>query len=161
MKHKLIILTAFSLLLCSCGAFRQTPEEKQHIAQVVSQRLDAMDFRIDIDYMMPLRGGGKAVTGGYSITVNGTTLNSHLPYLGVAQRVPYGGGKALNFEDEIDEYTDSGWYRGKRTITLLTNNDEDIIVYTLTLFDNAQADVQVHCRNRDDISYRGNLDTAE
>lgn len=152
-------IIAIALLLAGCGTLRQTPEEQQRIARLVNHRLDDKAYRVDVNYMIPLRGGGKAVSGSYSITVDGTVIESHLPYAGVARNVPYGGGKVLTFKDDIDEYTDSGWQKGKRVIAFSTNNDEDIIVYTITVFDNGQADVQVHCRNRDDISYRGSVDT--
>ena len=162
MKQYLILsLIAAALLAAGCGALRQTPEEQARTAELVDQRLDARDYRIDVNYMISLRGGGKAVSG-YSIKVDGTVIESHLPYAGVARNVPYGGGKVLSFEDDIDEYADSGWRQnGERIIVFSTNNDEDIIVYTLTLFTNGQADIQVHCRNRDDISFRGTLDTRE
>ena len=162
MKPHRLFLIALSLFLAACGTLRQTSEERARIEQMVDQRLDARDYRIDVNYMIPLRGGGKSVSGGYSIKVDGTVIESHLPYAGVARNVPYGGGKVLSFKDDIDEYADSGWQKkGERTIVFTTNNDEDTIVYTLTLFTNGQADIQVHCRNRDDIGFRGVIDTNE
>ena len=159
---KKAIYIAIVLFLAACGTLRQTPEERARIEQLVEQRLDARDFRIDVNYMIPLRGSGKAVSGGYSIKVDGTVIESHLPYAGVAHSVPYGGGKVLSFKDDIDEYADSGWQKnGERTIVFSTNNEEDIIVYTLTLFTNGRTDIRVHCQNRDDISFRGTLDTSE
>lgn len=149
------------LLLTGCGTARLSSAEKraeaERVAQQVSQLLDAKAYRIEVNYMTPLRGGGKMVNGSYSITVDGTVIDSHLPYIGAAYNVPYGGGKVLTFKDDIDEYADEGWKKDKRYVVLTTNNDEDTIVYTLTLFDNAQADIHVHCRNREDISYRGTL----
>ena len=154
-----IVLLAAILLAGGCASLRQTPEEKERIANLVDERLNDGRYRIDIDYMIPRRGSGKAVTSSYGITVDGSVIDSHLPYAGVAYSVPYGGGKVLTFKDDIDEYADSGWQKNGRTIAFSTNNDEDIIVYTLTVYENARADLHVHCRNRDDISYRGTLNT--
>ena len=158
----LIALLALAVLFLSgCGALRQTPEERQRTAELIGQRLDARDYRIDIDYMIPLRGGGRAVSGSYSVRVEGTAVDSHLPYAGVARSVPYGGGKVLTFEDDIDRYEDTGWRDGRREVVLTTDNDEDIIVYTITVFDDGHADIHVHCQNRDDISFRGTVSTRE
>lgn len=158
---KLVCAIAFTALLAGgCAALRQTPEEKEHIAQVVNQRLDERQYVIDIEYMNPRRGSGKAVTS-YSLRVDGSTVDSHLPYYGVAYSVPYGGGKVLTFTDDIDEYIDYGWQKHCRTIAFSTNNDEDIIVYSLSVYDNGRVYVDVHCRNREDISYRGTLNTDE
>ena len=148
-------------LLCACGTLRQTPEEKRHIAEEVAKRLDAREYRIEVDYMSPVRGAGRAVSGGYSVTVDGNVVNSYLPYEGVAYNIPYGGGKGLIFKDGIVEYTDRGWSRGARVIVFSTNNGEDSIEYTLTIFDNGSADIHVRCRIRDSISYRGTLVTGD
>ena len=162
MKPYTIILAISVLLLSSgCGALRQTPEERQRTTELISQRLDGRDYRIDIDYMTPRRGGGKAVSGGYSVRVEGTIVDSHLPYAGVAYSVPYGGGKVLTFKDDIDKYEDSGWNKGRREVVLSTNNGEDTVVFTFTVYDDGHTDVHVHCRNREDISYRGTFSTRE
>ena len=59
MKYLNIIALAALFLAAACGTFRQTPEEQEKIAQIVRDRLDRREFTIDIDYMMPLHGGGR------------------------------------------------------------------------------------------------------
>ena len=151
---------AMVLVLCACGISRQTARQRQaekvRIARQVQASLDERKYTIDIDYMIPLRGGGKPVST-YSLKVAGDTLDSHLPYIGEARMVPYGGGKGLNFQERISSYSDSGLSSDRRTVTIAVKNDEDSYVYTLTVFDNGDADIHVHCGNRDDISYRGSL----
>ena len=154
-----LLLAAAALLIAGCGTLKQTPEEKERIAQTVDQRLNDRQYRIDIEYMNPRRGSGQAVTSSYSIKVDGSALDSHLPYVGVAYNVPYGGGKVLTFTDQIDEYIDKGWEKNRREIVFSTNNDEDVIIYSITVYDNGRAYVDVRPRNRDDISYRGTLNT--
>ncbi len=151
------LIAIVSLLLATaCGISRRSPQERQAEALRIQQMLDSKNYTIDIDYMLPLRSSGKAVST-YSLKVTGDTLDSHLPYIGQARMVPYGGGKGLNFQEEISSYTDSGPSSGRRTVTIAVKNEEDSYVYTLTVFDNGEADIHVHCGNRDDISYRGSL----
>ena len=152
-----VVAAAGMLLVSGCGTMRMSPEEKQRVAEQVQQKLDAREYTIEINYMMPLRGGGRAITGDYSIEVSGDKIDSFLPYAGAARNVPYGGGKALIFKDDIDEYADSGFIKDRRTIVFTTDNDEDNLTYRLTIFEDGQATVQVHCTNRDDISFRGVL----
>lgn len=158
MKHIGITLAFLALFSVACGTLSQTPEERRHNEELVLQRLDNRSYTIDINYMIPLRGPGRALTSPYSITVDGTTIISHLPYIGEARNVPYGGGKVLNFKDQIDEYADTGFQNDRRKIVFVTNNDEDIIMYTILISGNGNATVSVRCRNREDISYRGTLD---
>ena len=156
MKQFLTLLTVLAVtLLTGCAALRQTPEEKAAEKLRLEQSLDARKYQIDIDYMIPLRGPGKSVTGSYSLSIDESVIESNLPYFGVAYSVPYGGGKVLTFKDQIGEYRDSGWTKDRRTVVVTTNNGEDTLTYTITVFDDGSTDISVHFRNREDISYRG------
>lgn len=157
-------IAAFSLavlLAAGCGATSKTPaemtaEEKQAYDKV-GQLLDSRNYKVEVNYMLPRRGPGKALTDRYSIVVADDVVDSHLPYAGVAQTVPYGGGKGLTFKDKIEKYTDSGWKNGVRQVVFTTDNGEDVLTYTLRVFNDGTTDVQVESRNRDGISYRGQL----
>ena len=157
-----LLLTAALLLTASCGSSRKLSEEQlaeqARIAALVNDRLDGRQYRIYVDYMMPRRGSGQSIIDPYCITVDGDKINSYLPYIGVAYSVPYGGGKALNFEDDIDQYAEKAGRKGTRSIVFSTDNGEDLIVYYIDVYEGGRADITVRCRNRDDISYRGNLD---
>ena len=156
----LISMLAAVLLLAGCGVLSRTPEEKAaeeaRTMQLVRQRLAARKYRVDIGFMKPLRGGMQSVTSPYSLTVNGSHLISYLPYIGVAYNLPYGGGKGLNFESEISEYTER-WLGDRHIIVFVTKNDEDVLVYHLEVFDNGSADLNVRSRNRESIDFRGEL----
>ena len=145
-------------LLFACGSARQATKsaEEQADAKLVAQKLDARQYTIDITYMMPQVGPSKPVDN-YSIKVDGENFESWLPYAGRATGVPYGGGKGLTFKDTIDEYKDSGWDGDKRVVTMTVSNDEDTYTYILTVFDNGSAILNVNARNRDSISYNGNM----
>lgn len=161
MRTRLALLIALPIFLQGCGIFRQSSESDPAQVQLVNQLLDSGSYQIEVNYMMPLRGGGRHVTGSYHVKVDGNTIDSHLPYLGVAHSVPYGGGKVLTFKDAIDRYEDLGWKKGQRTMILTTDNDEDTLVYTISISESGFADIRVNCRNRDDISFRGELVTPE
>ena len=53
--------------------------------------------------------------------------------------------------------TTDGQHPHITTIVPVKNNDEDVVEYRVTVFDNGKADVQVRCKNRDAINYRGHL----
>ena len=161
MKHPGLFLSLALLLMVGCGGLRMTPEQKQaekeRVASLVQKKLDERAFVIDVNYMIPRRGRSRSLTGGYAIAVNGETVDSHLPYAGVAYNVPYGGGKVLTFKDKILEYHDSGLAGDSRTVIFKTDNGEDTLVYSITVFGNGTATINVQCRNREAISYRGVL----
>lgn len=162
MKQTLILSFVALAIVSACGVSQQTAQrrvaEQNKVTQTVRQKLDGRAYQIDINYMVPLRGGAKAVSN-YSVAVDESTIDSHLPYVGEARSVPYGGGKGLTFKDKIESYTDSGWVKDKRTIVVKVKNEEDSYIYTLEVFDNGTASVRVSSRNRDEISYMGRLIT--
>ena len=163
MKKILTLLIATACLIATgCGTVNQTPAERKaeaaRVKSQVKQRLDSRHYVIVIDNMIPLRGGSRPLTSPYSLTIDGDDIISYLPYFGVAYNVPYGGGKALNFEAGIKEYSEEAGRRDRRTITISTDNGEDFLVYTLTVFDNGKANLSVNARNREPINFQGYLD---
>ena len=154
-------LAAAALFAAGCGALFRTPEEmaqeEARIEQLVAQRLSARKYRVNFNFMNPSRGGSRAIDPTYGITVNDKHLISYLPYFGVAYDLPYGGGKGLNFESEIDEYSVRE-RRDRQVIEFTTKNDEDIFLYHLEVFPNGRADLRVRSRNREQIDYQGHLD---
>ena len=161
MKKWIVPLLAAALAVSACGVLSsETREEKAareaREAQMVRQGVEAGDFIIDIDRMYPIRGTSKMVTT-YSIKVQDGVLYSHLPYIGVAWRVPYGGGHALNFDAPIANYTVTQSKDGYE-IRIYVKTDEDEHLYRLTLFDNGRASLDVQSGNRERISYSGIFD---
>jgi hypothetical protein len=166
MRHNTICwlgsLVVAVLLAAGCGILHQSSEEKRaeeaRVATLVQQQLDARQFVVSIEFMQPRRGAMQAVTSPYSVTVDGSHLKSHLPYMGVAYNVPYGGGKVLTFESEIEEYGEDTSRHDRRIIVFSTDNEEDYLIYKLTVFNNGRADLDITAKNRESISYRGHVD---
>ena len=161
MKKWIVPLLAAALAVSACGVLSsETREEKAarvaREAQMVRQGIENGDFTIDIERMYPIRGTSKVVTS-YSIKVRDGVLYSHLPYIGVAWRVPYGGGHALNFDAPIANYTVTQSKDGYE-IRIYVKTDEDEHLYRLTLFDNGRASLDVQSGNRERISYSGIYD---
>ena len=166
MRHNTICwlgsLVAAVLLAAGCGILHQSSEgkraEEARVTALVQERLDAQQYEITIQFMQPRRGASQAVNSHYFIRVDGTHFRSSLPYVGVAYSLPYGGGKGLSFDSEIEEYVEDTSRSDRRRIIFSTDNEEDYLVYRLTVFNNGRADLEVSSRNRESISYRGFLD---
>lgn len=159
-------LIVLVVLAAGCGALRQSAAERKaegsRVAALVQQKLDARKYTIKVDFLNPTRGASRNVGGeGYSLTVDGDKVNSHLPYAGVSTSVPYGGGKVLTFVDDIDEYKELQAKSDRRVFVFTTDNDEDVVTFEVTVFDNGQADISVRSQNREQISFRGQLETEE
>ena len=162
MKKWILPLLAAALTVSACGVLSgETREEKvareAREAQMVVDNLQNADFRIDIDRMYPLRGTSQHVTN-YSVSVKDGVLDSHLPFIGQAWRVPYGGGHALNFKAKIGSYKVVQTRKDGYEVRIYVKTDEDEHLYLLTVFNNGRASLDVQSGNRDRISYSGEMD---
>ena len=161
MKKWLFTLLAVALTVSSCGILSsETKEEKvareAREAQLVLNNIQSGNFTIDIDRMYPIRGTSQHVTN-YSVSVKNGELNSHLPYFGQAWRVPYGGGHGLTFKAPVVTYNVMNRNDGYE-VRIYVKTDEDQHIYTLTVFPNGRASLDVQSQNRERISYGGMMD---
>lgn len=107
--------------------------------------------------MLPMRGASKSVSYGYSVEVRNDSIFSYLPYFGRAYQVPYGGGKGLTFDVPIDHYQEVKMKNGSRKIDIELRNEEDVYMYHISVFDNGSSSIDVQSRQRDPISYSGEV----
>ena len=157
--NKLFILAV--LLICGSmtPVIAQTKKEKkQQTEQAVREAIDAKRYKIDVNRVMPMRGGSKHLTSDYSLEIRNDSIYSYLPYFGVAYTIPYGGGKGLNFNAPLSEYTSEYSKKGNARITLKVRNEEDNYIYNITIYPNGTSNIQVTPTNRQSISFSGEMD---
>ena len=151
----------FSLAMISLSGCATSEEKVAQMAELsanVTNALNNRDYKIAIDRMYPMRGSSRHVSFGYSVEVRNDTLISYLPYFGRAYNVPYGGGKGLNFSAPISSYQEYMKRNGLRHIEIGVTNEEDTYIYTIDVFDNGSSSVDVRARQRERISYSGNVE---
>lgn len=151
----------FSLAMISLSGCATSEEKAAQMAELsanVTNALNNRDYTIAIDRMYPMRGSSRHISFGYSVEVRNDTLISYLPYFGRAYNVPYGGGKGLNFSAPISSYQEYMKRNGLRHIEIGVTNEEDTYIYTIDVFDNGNSSVEVRARQRERISYSGNVE---
>ena len=159
-RKLLFMLTVLAtIMLSACGSTNGlTKAEKQaQMAQQVQERLDARHFTIAVDWMKPLAGMARHVNSTYELTVNGDDIDCYLPYVGEAYRLPYGGGKGLNFKGKIENYVITYPTSNRTHIEFSVNNEEDAYYYRIDVFNNGKAYIDIIARDRDAISFDGEM----
>jgi len=162
-RYGILFVMVLLLVVAGCSSLTSAEKAERQAAQqrAVAEALDSRHYRVGVRTMIPTRGMARQVSYGYSVEVKGDTLVSYLPYFGRAYSVPYGGGKGLNFTAPISEYKAEKDNKGRMQITMLVNNEEDNLTYVLLVFDNGQASIDVRAREREPISYSGELTLDE
>ena len=143
-------------LLTACSTM--TAAERAEKALAVERALASRHYVVDVQMMYPRRGRAVNVTSNYSLEIKGDTVVSYLPYFGRAYSIPYGGGKVFNFSAPIISYESARDRKGKTYVRLVTDNEEDVITFQLEIFDNGQATIDVRAREREPITYSGELE---
>lgn len=147
------------LMFNACGtgnALRQAEQQAQVAAQV-EQALDTRHFTIAINWMKPLGGMPRHVTSNYELKINGDEVDSYLPYAGEAYRLPYGGGKGLNFKGNLQGYSVTQTTSNRYVVEFDVINEEDAYHYRIDMFTNGKAIIDVIARDRDAITFDGEL----
>ena len=148
-------------LMTACGTANTdslSKAERKRIQEMkVKEMLDNRHFKIEVDMMHPHTYPARQLSSYYSVEVRNDSLISYLPYFGGVYQVPYGGGKGLNFEERIGNYSETQ-IKDKRHIEIEVKNDEDTYLYTLEVFDNGSSSIDVLARHRDRISYTGDME---
>ena len=159
-KYQVSIVMALlaAVLLGGCATSEERAAQKAEQVKKVTAALNRRQYKIAIARMYPMNGPSKTVTYGYSVEVKNDSLFSYLPYFGRAYNVPYGGGKGLNFSAPIGSYQEEVAKNGKRRIEIGLTNEEDTYLYILEVFDNGSSTVSVMSRQREQISYCGDME---
>ena len=144
-------------LLAACDTTLGSAEASAERAAAVKQALADRNFKIDVNFMYPMRGSSRNLTSEYSLEVRNDSLFSHLPFMGEARNLPYGGGVGLNFDEHISSYVQQQQKGDEYLIEIGVKNTEDVYVYTIRVFDNGRSSIDVRSRLRDPISYSGEL----
>lgn len=158
-KILLFSVTFMMLLLCSCGTSNglTKAEREAQMVQQVQAVVDAQRYTIAVDWMKPLGGMPRHVSSTYQLKVDGDEVDSYLPYVGEAYRLPYGGGKGLNFKGEIRNYTVKRSTSNRYVIEFDVKSDEEAYRYRIDLFTNGKAIIDIIGQDRDAISFDGEM----
>ncbi|MDD2415405.1 MAG: DUF4251 domain-containing protein, partial [Parabacteroides sp.] len=86
MKAKrLLLLLMIGFMTCIHVLVAQSKEEKKELkAKQVKELVEAKDFKITVDRVLPMKGRSRSLTSEYTLTIKNDSVFSHLPYFGQA-----------------------------------------------------------------------------
>jgi hypothetical protein len=159
-KYKGILAITFAatiLVACNTLTTAERAERDAKTAMAVEAALNERHYTVEIEWMYPISGRARYVLSDFMLEVRGDTLLSYLPYFGRAYDVPYGGGKGMNFVAPITHYQSAKSSNGTTEISMMVDNDEDILQYRLKIFNSGKTNIDVESQKRETISYSGTM----
>jgi len=167
---KQIILTTFLLfsVLTYTGAQEPQKTRKERRAEKQEQKmnevknlLESKEFVFNATHALPMGGGSVYLNYSYDVEVKNDTVDSYLPFYGVAYRLDYGGRDAgFNFTKPAEEYTFEKEEKGYR-VEFEIDKGMDNLNYTFHISDLGYATLNVISTNRQAISYYGRIEAPE
>ena len=151
------VLMAILMVACSTSNGLTKAEREAAVTRQVQEGLDTRHYTIAVDWMKPLGGMPQHVSSNYELKVNGDEVDSYLPYVGEAYRLPYGGGKGLNFKGNIENYSITYPTSNRSHIEFSVNNGEDTYFFRIDVFNNGKSIIDIIARDRDAISFDGEM----
>lgn len=136
-------------------------ERKEQKKEAVKKIIVSENYKIDVNTAHPMRGRSIPLTSLYSLTIRNDSVISYLPYYGRAYSIPYGGGEGLIFSAPLKEYTMEMDKKGKAVIHFTARSPEDKFDYSIQVYPNGSASINVNMQNRQSISFQGELDVKE
>ena len=157
------IWIAFIVALCmaSCVSTQTAGRragERREVQQRVYDDINSRRFTIHFDYVLPHSMPARYLTTTYSLSVNGDSIDSYLPYFGVAYRskFPDDMQSPLIFQGHATGFSISQYKKDGRRITFNVKNGDELLGYDLIVFDNGRASLNVQSSDREGIDFSGN-----
>ena len=157
-----VIVGIFSvIMLTACSTSKLTSEQKavKHalVTQKVRQAVDDRAYTVEMNYIYPQRMASRHLDYGYTLRISGDSIYSYLPYFGRAYSVPYNGGNGLKFKGVMDYYKVTRTKKDCTDVVLGVKDDGDEYQYTMNIYDNGTVSLGVFSRNRESISFSGEM----
>lgn len=159
---KLLALIAVAVGLASCVS-TQKAEERAHARRVLQLRVvnavSKRPIKVNVDYMTPYRMPAQYLTTNYSLTIFNDSVDSYLPYFGVAYQSNFGDGmrSPLIFTSKVSNLTIVKSKKNAFHITFSVKKGNELFDYDLLIFDNGKTQIQVQDSARESIMFSGNL----
>lgn len=157
-KVRLFWLLGIALLIGGQSLCAQSKKEKKEQREKeVKEMIEGRRFTIDVNRALPMSGRSVNLTSPYSLEMRGDSAVSYLPYFGRAYSAPYGGGDGLRFEESITNYTCSFNKKGTAQIQFNARTNEDFYKYTVQIYPDGSANINVTPTNKQSITFHGEL----
>lgn len=151
---RISLLLLFLMLSVSIQA--QTRQEKR--ISEVKRLIESKDYVFLAESATPLSGSVIRLTSIYFLKINKDSLDSHLPYFGVAFRAPMGTTESpLSFISTDFEYSMKASKKGNFQIKIKINKPKDPDLMMLSVSSSGYATLTVNSMNRQSISFYGEL----
>jgi len=157
MKTKIFITISCLILAGFVFGQNKQPSKAEIKAAKVESKIRSGVYEITVNRANPMSGMSRYLTSTYSIRISGDSAYIYLPYFGRVYSVPVNGEGGIKVSTTMDNYQ-ADYKDGKNySISFSTSGTNDTYRFSISLWTNGRASINVTCNNRQPISYLGEL----
>ncbi|MEO7522977.1 MAG: DUF4251 domain-containing protein [Ferruginibacter sp.] len=155
-----IQMPAFILLisLMIFGFHQQTVAQDADVYKKISEMVVAKDFVFVAESLTPMGGQLRVLTSPYEVKVFPDSVLSYLPYFGKSQQVPVANDdNGMIFTSTKFDYDSKTGKKKTWNVTIKFKDQKNTSTFNFTIYDNAEASLNITSMRRDPISFRGHI----
>lgn len=161
--RKLLVMSFVAAVLVACGAAKTGGEKNVASQRLYEQVVDSLSrgtYTVLFDYVYPQRMSPRFLSPTYSLRVSGDSIESYLPYFGVAYRADIGNEREspLVFRSHAYDYQVVRTRKEAYAVSFKAKRGMEMLEYRLDIFPNGKADLLVLSTDRESIRFTGELD---
>lgn len=161
MKKSILLIIA-TIFIVSCASLNngQKKISAEQKALQIEDSIQAKSFEVDFNYVTPMSMPPHNLTSNYYLRIKGDSVQSELPYFGRAyySNISNNDRSPLSFNSRITDIKTVKNKKNDYTIIFKTKNDTEDMEYTLNIYPNGQAYLNVNSTYREAISFNGDID---
>lgn len=136
-------------------------EQQAKEREALKKMLKNKDFVFSPTMAIPMNGASIQLNYSYSTHITGDTINSYLPYYGVAYSVKYGNRTSpFDFTKPIKNYTTEKDKKGY-VVKFDVQNGMDHLKFSFHISENGYTNLNVISTNRQSISFYGRIEKPQ
>jgi len=152
---RFIVLMALTLFSMSVSSQTRDQKKKAEVKRLIESR----NYVFSPQTVTPLSGNTFQLTSEYFLKVNNDSLDSHLPYFGVAFNARFGSTDSpLTFSSTDFTYSIKESRKDGYEITIRINKPDDPDLILLSVSSGGYATLRVNSMNRQSISFYGEIE---
>lgn len=165
MKQKIMVLSLLILSVLCINAQESAKSRRERRAEQQEKRVDNVkkmisgkSFVFEATHAIPTGGGSIHLNHSFEVELKEDTLNSYLPFFGVAYRADYGDrNSALDFSQPVNKY-ELEEKENEYLIKIEVKNKMDVLNFTFFISGLGYATLTVTSTSRQAISYYGRIE---
>lgn len=161
-KASCLLLVAAVCLMQHANA-QDSKKAKDSLKEAaVKTMIDEQRFIFNVQSVKPMKSGTRQLSPGYTLSVSKDTIISDLPYFGRMYQAPIGSSDGgIKFTSTDFTYVRKLRKKGGWDIEIKPKESSSVQDIFLTVFENGNASIDLNCKDRQPISYSGEIEPAK